>query len=242
MSVQEHYKQHLSQIYDWMVGDFDTAQGIQQSILQRNNIAPSVTKMAFDLGCGHGLQAISLAKLGFSVRAVDTDAYLLAGLNSRKANLPIETHHASMLDFLNHHQHEQADVIVCMGDTLPHLATTDQVQQVIHLAWQRLVNAGILMISFRDYSVALTGDQRFIPVRSDEHRILTCFLEYTTDRVLVHDLIQERTPQGWKQRISSYPKLRLSKSWMIQALEVQGFVTRHEEINRMHYLVAKKTH
>lgn len=48
------------------------------------------------------------------------------------------------------------------------------------------------LLSFRDYSVPLQDEKRFIPVRSDEGRILTCFLEYSEDSVLVHDILHER--------------------------------------------------
>jgi 2-polyprenyl-3-methyl-5-hydroxy-6-metoxy-1,4-benzoquinol methylase len=33
--------------------------------------------LAIDLGCGHGLQSISLANLGFCVKAVDFNTQLL---------------------------------------------------------------------------------------------------------------------------------------------------------------------
>jgi hypothetical protein len=38
-------------------------------------------------------------------------------------------------------------------------------------------------------SVPLIGEQRLIPVRNDETRILTCFLEYEPEAVLVHDIL-----------------------------------------------------
>lgn len=239
MNVQDHYKQHLSQIYGWMIGDFDTAQGIQQSIFELHNIVPLNTGMALDLGCGHGLQAISLAKLGFTVQAVDTDEFLLQELNQRKGGLQIVTCQTSILNFLKKST-VQNDVIVCMGDTLTHLTATDEIVQMIDSAYEQLVSKGKLILSFRDYTDALTGVERFIPVRSDENRILTCFLEYTTDRVFVHDIIHEKGIKAWAQRVSSYTKLRISNAWVIRVLEQARFITHHEEINGMHYIVAQK--
>lgn len=239
MNVQDHYKQHLSQIYGWMIGDFDTAQGIQQSILELNDVNPFDTRRAVDLGCGHGLQTVSLAKLGFTVQSVDTDEFLLQELNDRKGELPIITFHTSILDFLSQTL-DQNDVIVCMGDTLTHLNSNEEVLQMIDATYKRLVPKGKLVLSFRDYAEPLLGEQRFIQVRSDENRILTCFLEYATDRVFVHDIFHERSVKGWTQRVSSYTKLRVSNAWVIRILEQVGFVTRHEEINRMHYIIAQK--
>jgi len=40
-------------------------------------------------------------------------------------------------------------------------------------------------LSFRDLTPDLTGLNRFIPVRSDPDRIMTCFLEYEPETVIV---------------------------------------------------------
>jgi hypothetical protein len=83
-------------------------------------------------------------------------------------------------------------------------------------------------ILFRDYSVPLEGISRFIPVRSDERRILTCFLEYEEDTVVVHDLLHERSGDIWNTRVSSYRKLRLSTDRVIASLETSGFEVRRQ--------------
>ena len=86
----------------------------------------------------------------------------------------------------------------------------------------------MLVLTFRDYSIPLTGDARFIPVRSDDERNLVCFLEYGTDVVIVHDVLSERTQQGWQTRISHYPKLRLSPEDLTSRLRSRGFDVRDE--------------
>ena len=72
------------------------------------------------------------------------------------------------------------------------------------------------------------GDARFIPVRSDERRILTCFLEYEEDTVVVHDILHERAGDAWETRVSSYRKLRLSPERVVASLETIGFETRKQ--------------
>jgi hypothetical protein len=87
---------------------------------------------------------------------------------------------------------------------------------------------GHFIVTFRDYSTALTAGQRFIPVRSDENRILTCFLEYSDTHVTVHDVLHEREASKWKMRVSSYQKLRLAPAWLVHILESFGFRVRRE--------------
>ncbi len=65
-------------------------------------------------------------------------------------------------------------------------------------------------------------------MRADEHRILTCFLEYSDTTVRVHDVLHERVASNWQLRPSSYLKLRLSPEWVVNALAARGFSVRRE--------------
>jgi hypothetical protein len=118
--------------------------------------------------------------------------------------------------------------ILCMGDTITHLPELAAVESLVERASVELPPGGKLIVSFRDYTVPLVGDQRFIPVRSDEARILTCFLEYEAETVLVHDILHERTTDGWQTRVSHYRKLRLSPEHLVTTLQSCGFSVRRE--------------
>jgi hypothetical protein len=106
-----------------------------------------------------------------------------------------------------------------MGDTITHLPERSAVESLIEKASVELPPGGMFVVSFRDYSVPLIGDQRFIPVSSDDTRILTCFLEYEPEAVVVCDILHQRTPEGWQTRISNYRKLRLSPEHLIASLQ-----------------------
>jgi hypothetical protein len=116
-----------------------------------------------------------------------------------------------------------AQVVVCMGDTLTHLPSVSAVEALFSDVRAVLAPGGLFVATFRDYVTReLRGAERFIPVRADEDRILTCFLEYGEDQVLVHDILHERTGAGWRTAVSAYPKLRLDPVRMAGSLEVAG--------------------
>ncbi|MCK5371084.1 MAG: hypothetical protein KAQ62_21135, partial [Cyclobacteriaceae bacterium] len=48
--VKEHYDKHLANFYSWMVGDFDQKRSDFQDFLENNNIYPTKSKVAIDLG------------------------------------------------------------------------------------------------------------------------------------------------------------------------------------------------
>ncbi len=126
-----------------------------------------------------------------------------------------------MLTFRDHAD-GPLDVVLCMGDTLTHLPGRSAVEALADEAIAALSPGGVFCATFRDYTAPLEGDARFIPVRSDEQRTLTAFLEFDSDVVNVHDLVHERGPDGWALHVSSYPKLRLDPAWAGALFEDRG--------------------
>lgn len=225
-SVTDHYSKHLGPVYAWMAGGVDAA--IERGATELSAIAlPSAGGLAVDLGAGFGMHAIPIARRGFHVVAIDSCTALLDELRARSEGLSIGIIQDDLLEF-RRHVLSKAQAIFCMGDTLTHLDSEDAVLRLVAEVAAALASGGVFVVTFRDYSTALTGTRRFIPVRSDEDRILTCFLEYSEDAVTVHDILHERTGSQWTMQVSSYRKLRLSPDWIVRSLESQGLSVRRE--------------
>lgn len=206
-SVSEHYDRLLGPIYGWMLGDPKDALDAARREVSALDL-PRQSAAAADLGAGLGFHVLALAEAGYETVALDTSADLLADLRGRAGGLPVRTVQASLLA-LRDHTASPLDAILCMGDTLTHLPDRAALDVLAEAVAGVLGPGGVFCATFRDYTVPLEGDARFIPVRSDPDRTLTCFLEYGEETVTVHDLLHERSPEGWALRVSSYPKLRL---------------------------------
>jgi hypothetical protein len=103
------------------------------------------------------------------------------------------------------------------------------VEQLFFDVAESLAVGGMFAATFRDYaSKTLEGNARFILVRRDANRILTCFLEYGPDVVTVHDSLTQRIDGHWVQTVSSYPKLRLAPDWVEAKLQSSGLRSRRE--------------
>jgi len=228
ITVADHYEKHLGPIYTWMVGDVDAALSRSDAELDTLPLPSRAAGTAVDLGAGFGLHSLPLARRGFRVVAIDSYEPLLQELVSRKGALPIRTVNADLLSFRAHIA-EPVDVIVCMGDTLPHLPNHSCVGSLLGDVAASLSPGGLFVATFRDYvSTPLHGDGRFILVRSDGERILTCFLEYADTTVTVHDLLHQRDGGSWRLHVSSYPKLRLAPQWVVEQLGALGLSVRRD--------------
>jgi Methyltransferase domain len=174
------------------------------------------------LGAGFGMHAIPLAQAGASVLAIDSSTLLLRTLEDLREGAPVRVVCDDLLAFPAYLQ-EPPDAILCMGDTITHLPNLRSVESLVGRAAAALKCGGAFVVTLRDCSVPLPGDQRFIPVRSDDTRLATCFLEYEPTRVVVHDLLHERTANGWTSRVSHYRKLRLAPKHLADQMEASGF-------------------
>ncbi|MGD8640910.1 MAG: class I SAM-dependent methyltransferase [Gammaproteobacteria bacterium] len=217
-TAKEHYDQVLSDVYSWMAGGFDRGIEKNVSFFNQRDIYPGRSRRAVDLGAGCGFQSIPLAKAGFSVTAVDTDGKLLQELADHSYQFDIKLVQDDMINFDNYVD-SQVELIVCMTDTLLHLDDRDAVATLFDKVYPALETGGKFIVTFRDLSTELSGLDRFIPVKSDDNTVLTCFLEYEPETVKVHDIIYKKKQDEWSLSKSYYRKLRLSADWVNDQLD-----------------------
>jgi 2-polyprenyl-3-methyl-5-hydroxy-6-metoxy-1,4-benzoquinol methylase len=219
-TVAEHYAELLAPVYLWMVGGAEEAFALGQS-----DLVPVLRRGSFaiDLGAGFGMHTIALARTGWRVLAVDSSSQLLSQLSAFADHLPVSVRRGDLLSFAdNLPEGETADLTLCMGDTLTHLETSDSIVTLSKSVAARLSPAGRFVATFRDYTRLPSAEARFIPVRADAQRILTCFLEEFENHVQVHDLLHERICDTWVTKVSSYRKIRIAPEAVRQIFAAAG--------------------
>jgi 2-polyprenyl-3-methyl-5-hydroxy-6-metoxy-1,4-benzoquinol methylase len=221
-AVREHYERLLAEYYSWMSGGFTQRLQQNQKFFRSHHLRPAHSGIAVDLGAGCGFQSIPLSQIGFSVIAIDASKKLLAELRQHAQGLAIKTINDDLLNF-NRYCPNRIELVICMGDTLTHLSTRRTSRDLLQKIFRALETGGRLILSFRDFSVELTGLDRFISVRNDADVIFTCFLEYEKNHVKVHDIIYQRTHDRWELKTSFYKKIRIAPQWIKEVLQALGF-------------------
>lgn len=225
-----HYDTLLAEIYAWMVGDLEAATAAAQRELASLGVLDATSgQRALDLGAGLGLHAVALVRMGWDVTAIDTSAPLVAALVERAPTVRALTgdlvHAAAHVD-------GGFDLVICMGDTLAHLGSEDDVELALAGAASRLAPGGRLVLRFRDYVTRTrVGAERFVLVRADDARILTCCLDFEPRSVMVTDVVHERTEAGWSLRASTYRKLRLRREDVAASLRALGLETALPDVS-----------
>jgi hypothetical protein len=128
-----------------------------------------------------------------------------------------------------------------MGDTLTHLADRTEVQRLFADALSALKVGGTLVLTYRDLSQPVEGLDRFLPVRADDDRIMTCVLDFHPETVTVTDIVYCRDNGEWRMEKSSYEKLRLDPTWIEDQLRDARFrIDRSERVGGLQAIVARK--
>ncbi len=230
--VTNHYRDLLAADYLTMVGDFDARVRADKGLFCGLDLECETGRArALDLGCGPGMHSVALTKIGYQVTAVDQSEELLEELKRRTDGSAVYVVQGDMTK-LQGAVLPGFELAVCLGDTLPHLLSLEDVDRFFGEVHSILASRGQFLLGFRDLTHVLEGVDRFIPVAQTEDRIMTCFLEDRGDRVEVHDLIHRREEEGWVLYKSSYPKLRLGEPDVRRRLKAAGFEIVHSSVEQ----------
>jgi 2-polyprenyl-3-methyl-5-hydroxy-6-metoxy-1,4-benzoquinol methylase len=224
-----------------MLGDVSLALERSRQELTELGVLPARRgARGLDLGAGLGLQTIPLAEAGYSMTSLDSSRELLGELTASCPGAAVVVGDLRDTAAL---VSGKFDAIVCMGDTLTHLPSVVDVERLLGDACERLAPGGTLALTFRDYASTLRGStDRFILVRSDAERILTCCLDYGTDSVAVTDIVHQKSAEGWRLTASEYPKLRLSRELVTACIRSNGANIQRSESRAGRIAIVARKH
>jgi len=210
--AQAHYAALLGGVYAWSTSVRGDPFARAWAWILDHGLEDATSYL--DLGAGFGAHTLPLLRAGKRVTAVDFEDRLLAALQGALGEHRDRAtiYHGDLNDFLSGGADAQWEVILCLGDTLTHLADAACVQRLLRDAKRRLTPGGRLALSYRDSTgFDAEGSARFLPVAADAKRTMHCLLEaIDDDHLRVTDIVTEVGPEGPRTRISDYIKLRLA--------------------------------
>ncbi|QAZ67978.1 class I SAM-dependent methyltransferase [Solidesulfovibrio carbinolicus] len=231
LDAKTHYEQLLARHYSRAMGGFEAKAAENGALFDRLGIVPRTSGRAVDMGAGSGFQSLPLAERGFSVTAVDFSPTLVAELSQRTAGRKVTPVLGDIRDVAAL-VGEPAELAVCMGDTLAHLGSLQEIGAFLAALRASLEPRARLVLTFRDQQRALTGTDRILPVASDDDFHFVCLLDYDEDVITVTDIVHYRAVSGWNMEKSAYCKVRLRQPVVVEMLKDAGYVVLVEEMTR----------
>ena len=242
--VMRHYDEVLGSVYSWTLGSLAARVSASEALFGRllglagGGGEHSSQERALDLGCGTGVQTMALARLGYVVTGIDFSDTMLREYRARTASLRATSHKSDISHF---DVGRGFDAAVCLGDTVSHLQSWDAVDGMFDSLSSALAPGAGFVLATRDHSRVYHGDERFLLIRADEQRSLTCFIEDAGEHIRITDLLHTREDGKTTMVANSYLKLRVSPKRLITHMTRAGLsLVSHEQWKGVHVIFARK--
>jgi glycine/sarcosine N-methyltransferase len=162
----------ISENYDEMFNfenDLDSAEKVVAELKKQFDF-----DTALDIGCGTGSCTLALARSGAEVTGMDLSNLMIdkAKKNSLAYGLDINFINSGMDDMLSN-VNGKFDLIMCMGNTLPHLLHKKDLLLMMTACRQLLNPGGHLVLNLLNYDRILGAKERIIGItRSKNHEFI----------------------------------------------------------------------
>lgn len=184
-----------------------------------------------DAACGTGMHAIALAKHGIEVSAADLSAPMIekARLNAQAAGVNLNLKATGFGTLAVVFGERTFDAVLCLGNSLPHLLTTADLNFALYDFAACLHPGGLLLIQNRNFDAVLAGQQRWMEPQSYQNNnqqwLFMRFYDFESDGLIRFNIVTLKRPVDgdWVSSVTStqiYPQSHLD---LIAALSSAGF-------------------
>lgn len=219
----------LSEDYDRFV-DWPARLALEIPFLEKELHAAGA-RTILDAACGTGMHAIALATRGFTVAGADFSAGMVARAreNAAGAGAGVRFEQAGFGEMMAVFGAGSFDALVCLGNSLPHVATAALLDAALLDFAACLRPGGLLILQNRNFDAVLSRRERWIPPQAhreeDREWLFVRFYDFEPDGTLTfHVITLRRAGAGpWSQSVTSTALLPLREAQLLEALAKAGF-------------------
>ncbi len=221
--------EEVSRFYDRLAGDYDRMTGFEKRFVVERPFFKSLVdahgiRRAVDAGAGTGFHSLLLSELGVKVSAVDVSAAMLEALrrNAARRGVEIETVRSTFAGLAGR-LHGPYDAVFCLGNSLPHILTQEELLAAVTVFRSLLGKGGILFVQLLNYAKLCATRDRLQGVREEGGKIFVRFYDFEELLVRFNILTLTRIPSGFETNLESV----LLRPWVAEdmrpVLEKAGF-------------------
>lgn len=175
MKSNNTFYNSASAYYDKMI-DFDSA--LQKRKILLSNFIDEKIKSVADVGCGTGVDSISLSQLGLNVTAFDPSSEMIntARTNSEKNNCKIDFHTFGANEIPKTY-YNKFDLVVSLGNTLANIPFT-KIEKSVAKLFKLLKNEGRVLIQILNYEKILSEKERIVNITKNDDEYFIRFYDF----------------------------------------------------------------
>ena len=199
MKSNNTFYNSASAYYDKMI-DFDSA--LQKRKILLSSFIVEKIKSVADVGCGTGVDSISLSLLGLDVAAFDPSVEMIntARTNSEKHNCKIDFHTFGANEIPKTF-YNKFDLVVSLGNTLANIPFTKIEKSVVKL-FKLLKKDGRVLIQILNYERILKEKERIVNITKKDSEYFIRFYDFGT-KDLMFNILKFNSDQTTKKELIS---------------------------------------
>jgi glycine/sarcosine N-methyltransferase len=207
----------IRSFYDELADEYDSMTQFDSRLIKEEPVYRQIVqhyglKNIVDVGSGTGFHSILLAKLGCSVTSVDVSDKMLIKLkdNATKYSLTINTVQSDFGDLKNNLK-SNFDAVFCMGNSLPHLLTIEEINSAIGNFYNVLSSNGVLFLQILNYERIILSKNHIQSIREINGKTYIRYYNFTDKVVEFNVIISDRSGENTNikhKTIKMYPIIK----------------------------------
>ncbi len=221
--------QSPKQFYDSLANEYDEFTGFAERFDKERSIFRRLVqkydmKIVLDAGCGTGFHSILLAQLGLHVTATDISAQMLrqAKRNAENMNVQVDTIQTSF-QRMDESIHNKFDAVFCLGNTLPHIVTEEEIFQSFKSFHELLKSGGRVFLQLLNYDRILNSRERILNVKEVNNKIFVRFYDYEGESIVFNILTIQKSGGQMEHSLNSVRLFPWRSADIVRSLKGTGF-------------------
>lgn len=187
-------------------------------------------RRVLDAACGTGMHTIALAQRGYATVGADLSAGMIerARANATTAGIAVQFEVAGFGE-LSAQFGSGYDALLCLGNSLPHLLTPEDLAATLDDFAACLRPGGLLLIQNRNFDAVLARGERWMEPQThregDAEWLFLRFYDFESDGTLTFNLVTlwREGVNGWSQHVTATRLQPLRQEELTTALVKAGF-------------------
>jgi len=192
-------------------------------------------RRVLDVACGTGRHALALAQRGYQVVGVDLSAAMIERARENAAALGDAGGRASFvvagfgeLSGIGDALGGQADALVCLGSSLPHVLTEADLLAALADWYAVLRPGGLVLVQNRNMDAVMAKRDRWMPVQQraagDREWLFVRFYDFGEGSLTFNVVTMERSVgEPWRQRTDATRLTPWRREQLVAAFTQAGF-------------------
>jgi glycine/sarcosine N-methyltransferase len=185
-----------------------------------------------DSACGTGMHAIALSKRGYELSGADLSKPMIerARANARAENSPVRFEAVGFGSMAATFGEHSFDAVLCLGNSLPHLTSRDELRKALADFARCLRPGGILLIQNRNFDAVMEAKNRWMEPQAfsdkDHEWLFMRFYDFEPDGQIRFNMIDLKRPHGgaWHSTTASTMLMPQLHDELHQTLAGAGFL------------------